>query len=69
MAPSRAGLQVHMIGKDGDFCDAHHHVANAYGLQQGEWLLVRPDGYMAAVVDEAHIDALVAHFDVIQGAR
>lgn len=45
---ARKGLSVHRIG--GDIHDPAGGVANAYGLAAGEAVLVRPDGYVGAVV-------------------
>jgi hypothetical protein len=28
--------------------DTDRHIRNAYGLTSGEWVLIRPDGYIAA---------------------
>ncbi|MBT2766154.1 FAD-dependent oxidoreductase [Stenotrophomonas sp. ISL-67] len=60
-APSRAGLHVHRIGPEGDLCDIEGHFAQAYGLEPGEWVLVRPDGYVAAVEEGRRIADLVSH--------
>jgi hypothetical protein len=57
----RAGLRVHLFGARGDVIDAHGHVQAAYGLQPGEFVLVRPDGYVGAIVASAHADALAAY--------
>ncbi len=62
-APSRKGLHVHIIGHRGDLRDTQGCFADAYGLHAGEWLLIRPDGYVAAVVDTPHLAALLAHFE------
>jgi hypothetical protein len=53
--PSRPGLRIHHIGASGDIVDDEGHVRDAYGLAPGECVLVRPDGYIGAVVsvDEA----------------
>ena len=48
---ARAGLHVHLIGARGDVRDADGHVRDTYGLVPGEWVLVRPDGYVAGVTD------------------
>lgn len=61
-APSRAGVRVHVIGPAGDLRDVEGHFVEAYGVQPGEWLLIRPDGYVAAVVDTSRIDILEGHF-------
>jgi 2-polyprenyl-6-methoxyphenol hydroxylase-like FAD-dependent oxidoreductase len=57
----RTGLRVHLFGARGDVIDAHGHVRAAYGLQPGEFVLVRPDGYVGAIVASAHADALAAY--------
>ncbi len=49
-APSHARLHVHVIGPDAELRDSDGDFASAYGLAAGEWALVRPDGYVAAVV-------------------
>src|SRR5690606_29310812 len=46
----RAGLHVHHLGSRGDIVDAWDHVADAYGLAHGQGVLVRPDGYVGAIV-------------------
>lgn len=54
----RRGLRIHAIGSHGDLIDTHSHFRDAYGLAQGDWVLVRPDGYIGAVVSAEHADAL-----------
>jgi 2-polyprenyl-6-methoxyphenol hydroxylase-like FAD-dependent oxidoreductase len=56
--PSRTGLRVHAVQDDDG------HIRDAYGLAAGEWVLVRPDGYVAGVGAAA---ALTAHLDRILG--
>jgi hypothetical protein len=68
-APARKGLHVHVIGQCGDLWDTQGHFAGAYGLQPGEWVLVRPDGYVAAVVHAQQIETLSAHFDGLMPPR
>ncbi|MBP2326913.1 2-polyprenyl-6-methoxyphenol hydroxylase-like FAD-dependent oxidoreductase [Kibdelosporangium banguiense] len=48
-ADARAGLHIHVIGSD--IHDIDGHVRDTYGLAPGEWVLVRPDGYVAGVTD------------------
>ena len=57
--PSREGLATHAIKDDGG------HLQDAYGLAPGEWVLVRPDGYVAAV---GGADQVLAHRDRLLGA-
>jgi 2-polyprenyl-6-methoxyphenol hydroxylase-like FAD-dependent oxidoreductase len=47
---SRPGLRVHSIGPDGDFQDPEDRFATVRGLDVGDLLLVRPDGYVGAIV-------------------
>ncbi|QDL70841.1 2-polyprenyl-6-methoxyphenol hydroxylase [Streptomyces malaysiensis subsp. malaysiensis] len=59
---ARKGLHIHTTGPRGDLNDTGGHFREAYGLAAGQWVLVRPDGYIAAVADlhtvEAHLDAV-----------
>lgn len=57
----RPGLHIHCVGAGGDLMDMDGHFAVAYRLKKNEAVLVRPDGYLAAVcscTDTAAIDAL-----------
>jgi 2-polyprenyl-6-methoxyphenol hydroxylase-like FAD-dependent oxidoreductase len=45
----RPGLHVHHVGSRGEFVDEWGHIRDAYGLTKGECVLVRPDGYIAAI--------------------
>ncbi|MGA4993142.1 FAD-dependent oxidoreductase [Nonomuraea bangladeshensis] len=57
----RRGLRVHVVGWD--VLDTGGHVRDAYGLSRGEWALVRPDGYVAAVGGQDELGALAAYLD------
>ncbi|MDF5721816.1 MAG: FAD-dependent oxidoreductase [Rhizonema sp. PD37] len=46
---SCAGLHIHIVGSDGDIVDDGHHLRDAYGVEAGDWVLVRPDGYIGAI--------------------
>jgi hypothetical protein len=52
----RPGLRIHVVG--GDIVDDGGHVRDAYGVSPGDWVLVRPDGYIGAIVSEAEVSAL-----------
>jgi hypothetical protein len=47
----RAGLRIHYIGRD--ILDDQGLVRESYGLAAGDCVLVRPDGYIGAVVRDA----------------
>ncbi|MER7643960.1 FAD-dependent oxidoreductase [Streptomyces sp. NPDC126522] len=61
----RPGLHIHTIGARGDLLDTGGWVQSAYGLTAEQWVLVRPDGYIAAVVDTAELAAVEAYLDTV----
>jgi 2-polyprenyl-6-methoxyphenol hydroxylase-like FAD-dependent oxidoreductase len=60
----RAGLHIHTFGARGDVVDVGGHFRDAYALRSGDWVLVRPDGYVAAIVASAQIAFLENDFRV-----
>ena len=50
-----------MVGPRGDIVDEQGHVRDAYALTSGDWALVRPDGYVGAIVSSGEIEALEAY--------
>ncbi|OHV24745.1 FAD-binding protein [Rhizobium sp. RMa-01] len=56
--PPRPGLHIHRICQGGDVIDKGGHFREAYGLAPGDWMLVRPDGYVGAIVASAEAWAL-----------
>lgn len=54
----RAGLRIHTFGPGGDVVDDGGHVRRAYGLDPGSWILIRPDGYVGAIVSAADVALL-----------
>jgi 2-polyprenyl-6-methoxyphenol hydroxylase-like FAD-dependent oxidoreductase len=60
----RPGLRIHAVGEDGAFRDPDDALGATYGLADGELVLVRPDGYVAAILDAAdgaRLDAYLAN--------
>jgi hypothetical protein len=57
----RVGLRIHLVGPRGDFIDDGGHVRDAYGLSPRDWVLVRPDGYVGAIVSGAEVSALAPY--------
>lgn len=47
---ARPGLRVHAIGRRGDLADEAGEFRAAYGVAVGDRVLVRPDGYVGAIV-------------------
>ncbi len=58
LTTTRPGLRVQMIGAGGDIVDDAGHIQDAYGLSPGDQVLVRPDGYVGAVVSSGQDEAL-----------
>jgi 2-polyprenyl-6-methoxyphenol hydroxylase-like FAD-dependent oxidoreductase len=54
----RSGLRICIVGSRGDLIDDGGHFHDAYGLSPGEWVLIRPDGYVGAIVGTGEIPAL-----------
>jgi 2-polyprenyl-6-methoxyphenol hydroxylase-like FAD-dependent oxidoreductase len=51
----RPGLHAHIVGPRGDVVDDGGHFRDAYCVSPGDWVLVRPDGYVGAVVGAANV--------------
>ncbi len=62
IAPRR-GLHVHTVGVRGDIIDESGYVRDAYGVSAGDWVLVRPDGYIGAIISSGEIAALSRYLD------
>lgn len=56
--PPRPGLRVHVVGERGAIVDDGGHFRHAYGLTPSEWALVRPDGYIGAIVGPDNVAEL-----------
>jgi len=54
----RAGLRIHLIGLGCELQDDRLQLRSAYQLSPGEWVLIRPDGYIAAIVRSEQIGLL-----------
>ncbi|WP_455926994.1 FAD-dependent oxidoreductase [Pseudomonas capeferrum] len=53
-----AGLHIHRFGPGGDLVDDQRQFKDAYNLAPGEWVLVRPDGYVGAIITHDDLEAL-----------
>ncbi|MBA5686151.1 FAD-dependent oxidoreductase [Rugamonas apoptosis] len=62
---ARPGLHIHVLGTGGDVIDADGHFDAAYALQSPGWVLIRPDGYVAATVGGQDIDALECYLQQV----
>lgn len=54
----RAGLRIHTFGSGGDLIDQGGHFETAYVASPGDWVLIRPDGYIGAMIGSRQIAAL-----------
>lgn len=61
----RAGLHIHWTGPGGDVIDDLGNLSQAYGAAHGDWILVRPDGYISAIVSSSDLNLLVAHLEFV----
>jgi 2-polyprenyl-6-methoxyphenol hydroxylase-like FAD-dependent oxidoreductase len=59
----RVGLHIHAVGPRGDVIDDGGHLRDGNGIRPGDWVLVRPDGYIGAIVSSDHIASLEAYLD------
>jgi 2-polyprenyl-6-methoxyphenol hydroxylase-like FAD-dependent oxidoreductase len=61
LVPTRPGLHIQTFGERGELNDAAGHFAAAYALSPGDWILVRPDGYVGAIVGSSEVAALESY--------
>ena len=63
----RPGLRIHRVGPESEIVDAWGHFRNAYGLEEGECVLIRPDGYIGAyaILDGEHVASLERYLEHI----
>ena len=59
----RPGLHLHAVGSRGDIVDEGGHIRDSYGLRPGDWVLVRPDGYVGAIVSSDYTSQLEAYLE------
>jgi hypothetical protein len=64
VAPRR-DLHIHTVGLRGDIVDESGCVRDAYSVSVGDWVLIRPDGYVGAIVSTAEIAALCQYLDSV----
>lgn len=57
----RAGLHIHAIGRKGDLIDEAGHFKDAYAPRVGDGFLIRPDGYVGAIVGSDELPSLEAY--------
>jgi 2-polyprenyl-6-methoxyphenol hydroxylase-like FAD-dependent oxidoreductase len=63
LVPARPGLHIHTFGENNELIDDTGHFAAAYSPSGGDWILVRPDGYIGAIVDSRQIGELETYLE------
>lgn len=63
--PPRRGLHIRHIGERGDIIDHAGHVRDIYVLGPGDWVLVRPDGYIATILASAEMAVLQRYLEEV----
>jgi 2-polyprenyl-6-methoxyphenol hydroxylase-like FAD-dependent oxidoreductase len=60
-----AGIRIVTVGNEYELVDEDGHIAEAYGFEPGQWMLVRPDGYIAGIFSpnglEQQLSRYLAH--------
>jgi 2-polyprenyl-6-methoxyphenol hydroxylase-like FAD-dependent oxidoreductase len=54
----RPGLHISIVGPRGDLVDDGGHFHDGYALSPGDWVLIRPDGYVGAIAGSDNVSAL-----------
>ncbi|MES2206046.1 MAG: FAD-dependent oxidoreductase [Pseudomonadota bacterium] len=62
---SRQNLHIHTTGLRGDIIDDRDYVRDAYGIEPGDWVLVRPDGYIGAIISSGKNIELEAYMEKV----
>jgi len=63
----RHNLNIFEIGVKGDIVDNNHHIRDGYKLAPHEWVLIRPDGYIAGFVLNKDSKDLIQYMDEVVG--
>ena len=65
IAAPRKGLHIYHVGVGRELSDDGGHLCDAYGLTPGEWVLVRPDGYVGAIIRSEEAVALESYLEQV----
>jgi 2-polyprenyl-6-methoxyphenol hydroxylase-like FAD-dependent oxidoreductase len=65
LVPPRASLHIHTFGPQGDIVDHEGYFLAGYAVAPGDWVLVRPDGYIGAIVTSAEVGALESYLSSV----
>ncbi|WP_034470342.1 FAD-dependent oxidoreductase [Afipia sp. P52-10] len=65
IARPRGDLRIHHVGVGHELADDGGHFCDAYGLMPGEWVLIRPDGYVSAIFGSDEAGALEGYLEEV----
>ncbi|AQS84974.1 2-polyprenyl-6-methoxyphenol hydroxylase [Acetobacter aceti] len=57
-----AGVRIVTIGNGYELVDEDGHIAETYGIEPGQWILVRPDGYIAGIFPSDGLEAQLSRY-------
>jgi len=57
-----AGVRIVTVGAGQELVDKEGDIAEAYGIEPGHWVLVRPDGYIAGIFPSAGLEAQLSRY-------
>ncbi|GEB43732.1 3-(3-hydroxyphenyl)propionate hydroxylase [Gluconobacter sphaericus NBRC 12467] len=57
-----AGVRIVTIGAKHELVDEENDIAEAYGVEPGQWVLVRPDGYIAGILPSAGLEQQLSRY-------
>lgn len=61
----RPNLHIHTIGEGAEFRDEFSEFKNYYGLREGEGILIRPDGYVAALYSKDKRSEFESYLEIL----
>lgn len=63
--PPRGGMHIHTFGSNGDLADHAGHFRKSYALPSGGWVMVRPDGYVGAILAPDETESLERYLETV----
>ncbi|WP_086658483.1 FAD-dependent oxidoreductase [Acetobacter indonesiensis] len=57
-----AGVRIVTVGAGHELVDDDGHIAEAYGIEPGQWVFVRPDGYIAGIFSSDDLEAQLSRY-------
>ena len=57
-----AGIRIVTVGAGQELVDDNGHIAEAYGIDPGQWVLVRPDGYIAGIFSSDGLEPRLSQY-------